>query len=394
MTVTQPLAGNLSGYSLDELNPFQSEVRAFVAECVEPHGDAVDRDASIPKSIIKSMAEARVFASGFPEQHGGLMSSDDPVGSAIRHGVLHEALGAASASVQGLVNVHHMAGSSIVRWGSQQQKEEWIPRLTSGDVIAAIAMTEPNTGSDAARAETKADYKDGAYELNGVKQWITWGQKADVFVLLASCDQGPAAFLIPKDTPGLTIEPMEPAMGCRGYMLARLHLKSCRVSDSQILGRPGFGFSHVIAAGLDSGRLNLAWGCAGLARACLEKSIHYAKNRSQFGQPISEFQLIQQKISRMITDQRAASLMCLQASRLRGLREHSAIQESAMAKYFSSTMVNRVASDALQIHGAHGAGKDYPIERYVRDARIMEIIEGTTQILEVAIAKYGLSTEA
>ena len=174
-------------------------------------------------------------------------------------------------------------------------------------------------------------------------------------------------------------------------MLAKLHLNNCRISDSQMLGRPGFGFSHVIAAGLDAGRLNLAWGCTGLARACLEKSILYAKNRSQFGQPISEFQLIQQKISRMITDQRAASLMCLQASRLRGLREHSAIQESAMAKYFSSTMVNRVANDALQIHGAHGVGKDYPIERYVRDARIMEIIEGTTQILEVAISRYSLS---
>jgi glutaryl-CoA dehydrogenase (non-decarboxylating) len=380
---------------LDELQPIAEELRAFAAERVAPFGAAIDREERIPDEVIGSLRTAGMFASGFPEKLGGREGSEaDPAGAAIRHGLMHEALGAASASVQGLVNVHHMAGSAIARWGTRAQKDEWVPRLTSGEVLAALAITEPNVGSDASAVETTATADGDEFVLSGTKRWITCGQSADLFVLLAGTANGPAAFLLPRSTPGLSFEPITGALGCRGYMLAKLHLDGCRVPSTALLGRPGFGLTHVVATGLESGRYNLAWGCVGLARACLDAVLDYAKTRRQFGSALSEFQLVQRMIARMMTDIEAARLLCWNAGVLRGRRDPAAIRETTMAKYFASTMVNRVAYDAVQIHGANGCGPEYPIERYYRDARIMEIIEGSSQVLELAIARYGLLEHA
>jgi glutaryl-CoA dehydrogenase (non-decarboxylating) len=373
----------------EELAAFEAEVRAFASAEVAPHAEAIDRQECIPRSVIDAIAHAGHFASGFP-----LAASDDPVGSSLRHGILHEALGGASASVQGLVNVQHMAGSAIARWGSSAQKEAWVPGLMRGELLGAVAITEPNVGSDAAAVETTAVTEGDAYLITGTKRWITCGQIADLFVLLAGSEQGPAAFVVPRDASGLTIEPMRGALGCRGYMLAKLHLDKCRVPSHHLLGRPGFGLTHVAATALDAGRYNLAWGCVGLGRACLEAALDYSRHRRQFGSALSELQLVQRMISRMMTDVHAARLLCCRAGELRARRSPEAILETTMAKYFASTMVNRVAYDALQIHGANGCGPDSPMERYFRDARIMEIIEGSTQVLEIAIARYGYQERA
>ncbi len=380
--------------TLDRLRDDRDAWRSFADRQVAPQADEIDRQENIPQSVIDALTEAGCFASGFPEALGGTKgSAEDPIASSVRHGLMHEALGRASASVQGLVNVHHMAGSAIARWGSREQKALWVPRLTSGELVAAIAITEPNVGSDIAAVETTAvPAGDKADEMviNGTKTWITCGQSADLFVLLARSESGPVAFLLPKDTPGLTIEPITGILGCRGYMLATLHLQDCRLGAELRLGKAPFGLSHVISVGLDSGRYNLAWGCVGLAEACLEASLSYARERQQFDGPLADLQLVQQMLSRMMTDIHAARLMCWSAGCARGRRDPAAIQESTMAKYFASTMANRVAHDALQIHGANGCGAAFPLQRYVRDARIMEIIEGSTQVLEVAIARYGL----
>jgi alkylation response protein AidB-like acyl-CoA dehydrogenase len=364
---------------LEEFGEAEEEYRAFAAEHVAPHAASIDREGRIPREVIDALKHAGYFASGFN-------LGDDPVGATIRHGLLHEALGNASASVQGLLNVHSMGGSPIARWGTREQKEFWLPRLTSGEARAAIAITEPNVGSDAASVETTATLDGNEYVINGTKRWVTCGQIADVFMVLAT---GPTAFIIPRDTAGLTIEPTKSMIGCRGYMLAALRFDNCRVPADQMLGRAGFGLTHVAATGLDAGRYNLAWGCVGLARACLDASFDYARNRRQFGSALSEFQLVQQMITRMMTDVEAARLICFRAGTLRGRRDPAAIKLSTMAKYFASTMVNRVAPAAVQIHGASGLDPDLPLERYLRDARIMEIIEGSTQILEIAIARYG-----
>jgi len=364
---------------LEEFGEAEAAFRAFAAEHVAPHAAAIDREERLPPEVIAALATAGYFASGFD-------LGDDPVGATIKHGLMHEAIGYASASLQGLLNVHTMGGMPIARWGSREQKEHWLPLLKSGEAMATIAITEPNVGSDAASVETTATRDGDDYVINGTKRWITCGQIADVFMVLA---RGSIAFIVPRKTEGLTVVPIKGIHGCRGFMLGELRFENCRVPADAMLGRPGFGFTHVASTGLDAGRYNLAWGCVGLARACLDASFDYTRTRRQFGTALSEFQLVQQKITRMMTDIEAARLLCFRAGTLRGRRDPSAIKTSAMAKYFASTMVNRVAQDAVQLHGANGIGPDLPLERYLRDARIMEIIEGSTQILEVAIARYG-----
>lgn len=377
----------------EEFIAVERELRAFADEHVAPFAEQIDRQERIPAQVIRSLAGAGLLAGGLPETLGG-PPAQDAGEAAVRHGLMHEALGAASASVQGLANVHSMAASAIARWGTRGQKQEWFPRLAAGEIIAAVAITEPNVGSDAAAVETVAARAGDGYLLNGVKRWITCGQIADLFVLLAGSADGPVAFLLPRSTPGLSIEPISGILGCRGYMLAELRLERCRLSNEHLLGRAGFGLTHVVATSLDAGRLNLAWGCVGLARACLDAAFAYSRGRRQFNNYLSEFQLVQRMITRMMTDVHAARLMCWRASYLRGQRDPAAVKESTMAKYFASTMVNRVAYDALQIHGANGFGPHYPLERFLRDARVMEMIEGSTQVLEVAIARYGYQERA
>ena len=192
-----------------------------------------------------------------------------------------------------------------------------MPRLAAGEVLAAIAITEPNVGSNVAAVETTATAAGSDHVLIGTKCWITCGQIANLFVVLARSGRGPAAFLLPRSTPGLSIEPTFGTLGCRGYMLATLHLDGCRLPADHLLGQTGFGLTHVAATSLDSGRYNLAWGCVGLACACLDAAFNYSQKRRQFDSPLSEFQLIQRMISRMMTDVHAARLMCRHAGYLR-----------------------------------------------------------------------------
>ncbi|WP_404337304.1 acyl-CoA dehydrogenase family protein [Sphingomonas sp. MMS12-HWE2-04] len=344
---------------------------------VAPHAQRIDREACISVEVIDTLRGAGAFASGFPPALGGL---DDDW---LRHGRMHAALGAASASVQGLVNVHHMAGSAIARWGSAEQKQRWVPELSSGRMLGALAITEPEVGSDIAAVQTRATQAGAGWRIEGIKRWITCGQNADLFVVLANSDAGPAAFLLPRTTPGLEIVPIDHMLGCRGYMLAELRIASDLPGD-HLLGRPGFGASHVVAAGLDAGRFNLAWGCVGLAQACLDAAIGHTRRRG-----LAEFQLVQAMVARMSVDVQAARLLCERAAALRSARDPDAIRAGAVAKYFASTMVNRVANDTLQLHGAQGCGPDLPVERWFRDARIMEIIEGSTQVLELLIARHA-----
>lgn len=377
------------------LDEVEARLQSWAAERVAPFDAEIDRDERVPDHVVAALRTEGLFASGFPEKLGGTPGSKaDPVTGALRHGLVHEALGSASAAVQGLLNVHHMAGSAIARWGSRAQQEHWVPRLCRGEVMAALAVTEPNVGSDAASVETTATPDGAGFRLDGTKTWITCGMSADLFVVLARAPAGPVALMVPRETPGFSATPIPGMLGCRGYMLATLHFEGCPIPAEQVLGRPGVGLSHVVTVAFDAGRHNLAWGCVGLARACLTASFAYARTRRQFGVPIAEHGAVQQMLARMATDVHAARLVCASASRARGGKEPSAAREAFMAKYFASTMVNRVAGDALQIHGANGAGPHYPLARYVRDARIMEIIEGTTQVIEAAIARICLQEEA
>ncbi len=360
---------------------------------IAPYAAQIDREAWIPTDVLQALRAAGAFSSGFAEAYGG-KPAPDPERAILDHGQMHEALGYASASVQGLVNVHHMGGSALAKWSTKEQRAFWVPKLTSGDVICAIAMTEAHAGSDISAVETWARPTDDGYVVNGVKRWITCGQSADIFVTIVGSDQGPLALILPKDTPGLTRIPIDDMLGCRGYMMADLTLEEVHLPQSHVLGGPGFGASHIAPTGLDAGRYNLAWGCVGLAQAACDAAMGQAKSRTQFGRPIAEFQLVQQLITRMITDIHAARLMCQSAGAARARRARGSAKEATMAKYFASQMANRVARDAQQIFGAQGIGPETPMARYFRDARVMEVIEGTTQVLESLIARLSLAEVA
>lgn len=365
----------------------QRELRRFAKEEVAPHADLVDREERIPRTVVEALSREGYLASGLPEEFGGRYT--DP----IVRGLMHEALGYESASVQGLVNVHHMATSAIARWGTAAQKRHWLPRFASGELLAAFALTEPAVGSDAL-VETTAEPDGDDYLLTGVKKWITCGAVADTFVLFARVGDAPTAFIVPADSPGFSRKPIQGILGCRGYALAQLELDRCRIPGANRIGAQGFGISHVMSAGLDNGRYNLAWSCVGQAQACLDASLAYAEQRKQFGAPLQDFQLVQRLLTRMIVGVQSARLLCWRAGHARAERLHTASYEAMIAKYQASTVLNEVAYQAVQIHGAHGCGSEYPIQRYLRDARIMEIIEGSTQMLEIMIAKLGCADAA
>jgi glutaryl-CoA dehydrogenase (non-decarboxylating) len=357
--------------------------RAFAAREIAPFADQYDREEQIPASLFKKLSEQGYPGALIPERSGGLGLD------MITCGLLNEEVGRACSSVRSLLTVHGMVSLSLQRWGSREQKEDLLPQLASGEKLAAFALTEPNVGSDAKSVETSATLTSNGYVLNGQKRWITFGQIADLFLIFAQCEGKPTAFLVGRDTPGLTIKPIRGALGTRASMLAELHLEECRIPQQNLVGRIGFGFSHVAATTLDYGRYSVAWGCVGIGQACLDACLHYTNERQQFGVALREHQLIQQMLTEMITNVRAARLLCYQAGYLKDVCDPRAITETSIAKYFASRMAFKAASDAVQIHGANGCSGEHSVQRYFRDAKIMEIIEGSTQIQQINIAKYA-----
>jgi alkylation response protein AidB-like acyl-CoA dehydrogenase len=279
----------------------------------------------------------------------------------------------------------------VLRFGSRAQKERWLPRLARGEAIGAFALSEPNVGSDASAVETVATPEGDGWVLNGRKKWTTYGQIADLYLLFARTAEGkPLAFLVERDSPGLVVEPLRGITGTRASMLAELRLEGCRLAGDARLGGAGFGLGIAVAT-LEVGRYSVACGTAGIIRACLDASLAYAAERVQYGVPIGEHQLVQQMLARMAAGYRAAHWLCLRAGWLRDQGDPAAPHETFVAKYLASTTATRAALDAVQIHGANGCSEGHPVERYLRDSRVMEIIEGSTQIQEITIARGELA---
>jgi glutaryl-CoA dehydrogenase (non-decarboxylating) len=304
----------------------------------------------------------------------------------ITFGLLNEEIARGCSSLRSLLTVHSMVARTLLKWGSKEQKR-WLAPLASGAAFAAFALTEPEVGSDAQNIATRATPLADSFVLDGQKKWITGGQIADVFLIFAQCEAKPAAFLVERGHPGLHIEPIQGMLGTRASMLAELHLNECRIPKENLVGRIGFGISPLAASALDYGRYSVAWGCVGIAQACQEACLKYTSERKQFGVYLKEHQLIQRLITGMIVNVKAARLLCYQAGFLKDKGDPQSVMETFIAKYFSARMVTRVAADAVQIHGANGCSGDYAVQRFLRDATIMEIIEGATQVQEIAIAR-------
>jgi alkylation response protein AidB-like acyl-CoA dehydrogenase len=370
-----------------ELTPQQQNnratFRAFVDEEIVPHANQCDHEERTPFQLIKKLAHRGYLGGVLPKDSGG--SGMDM----ITYGLLNEEIGRGCSSLRSLLTVHSMVSYALLKWGSKSQKEYWVPKLATGEVIAAFALSEPNVGSDAKSVETTAVLSGESYILNGQKKWITYGQIADVFLIFAQYEGKPSAFLIEKNSPGLSIQPISGMLGVRASMLAELHLNDCRIPQENLVCRQGFGFSHVASSALDYGRYSVAWGCVGIAQACLEACIQYTSQRKQFGVYLREQQLIQQMIAEMVANVKAARLLCYQAGYLKDISDPRSIMETSIAKYFASTMATKAGSDAVQIHGGNGCSSEYSAQRYFRDAKIMEIIEGSTQIQQITIAEYG-----
>ena len=387
MAATEPVLGIDSSAPAatlrTELGPAQEAARArfaaFVDAEVAPHAGAWDRAAATPRAVIDRMAAEGFLGALIPREHGGAGMDW------VTFGLLNEELGRGCSSVRSLLTVHSMASYAVLRWGSRGQKERWLPRLASGEVLGAFGLSEPNVGSDAGAVETVATADGDEYVLDGTKKWTTYGQIAGLFLVFAKMEGKPVAFLVERGTPGFEVKPLHGITGTRASMLAELHFRGCRVPKEARVGGVGFGLGIALSA-LEIGRYSVGFGSVGIVHACLDASLAYASTRTQFGAPIKDHQLVQRMIANMATDWRAARLLCLRAGHLRDTGDPSAGAETFVAKYFASLAATRAALDAVQIHGAHGVSEEYPVERYLRDSRVMEIIEGSTQIQQMTIA--------
>jgi butyryl-CoA dehydrogenase len=362
----------------------QSMVKEFSRHVVAVTAAERDKTGEFPAENLKKMGELGLLGMMIPVKYGG--AEADTISYVIA--LMEIAYSCASTAVVMSVQ-NSIVCDSIYRFGNEGQKEKYLKPLAEGKVIGAFGLTEPEAGSDAVRQSTTATRDGSFYILNGTKRFITSGKNAGTAIVTAKTDEslrhkGISAFIVKKGTPGFIIGDMEDKMGLKASDTTDLIFENCRVPAENMLGNEGDGFA-IAMAGLDSGRIGIAAQSVGVAQAALDAAIKYAKKREQFGQTISKFQGIRWIIADMATEIEAAKQLMFSAATMKDRGENYTTQAS-MAKLFASEMVNRVTSQALQIHGGYGYTKDYPVERFYRDARVFTIYEGTSQIQRIVIS--------
>lgn len=358
----------------------------FADECIAPYAYSNDRNEKLAPEIIQSFKSYGYLGSMIPKQYGGMEMNYFEIG------ILNYEIGKVCSSSRALLTVHGMVALAILRWGTEEQKSKWLPKLASGEVIGAFGLTEPEAGSDSKSIEMKGEANGDYFILNGVKKWITMSQIAGVFLVFGKVEGKDTSFLVERNSCGLKVNPISGLMGARASMMGELHFDNCIVPKSNLVGKIGFGLSHIALTSLDYGRYTIAWGCVGAAETCLSLSIKYAKQRKQFGNALRKNQLIQKMIAEMVVEIEAARLICEKAGRLNDEGDPDYILQVWIAKYYSSKMLIKVSGDAVQIFGAKGCHNEYPIDRIYRDAKLNEIIEGSSQIHEILIANNAFMT--
>jgi butyryl-CoA dehydrogenase len=362
----------------------RSMVRELSRTEFAPKAMERDKTKTFPADNLKKLGELGLMGMMVPPEYGG--SGADTVSYVL---ALAEVAYACAATAV-VMSVHNsIVCESILRFGTEDQKKRYFRQLASGEVLGAFALTEPNAGSDPARQTTKAVFDGDSYVLNGTKRFTTTGKNAGLIIVTAKTDEearhkGISAFLVKQGTPGLTVGPLEDKMGLRASDTADLIFENCRIPAEDLLGNEGDGFL-IAMTGLDGGRIGIAAQSVGVAQAAFDAAVHYSQEREQFGQTISKFQGLRWMIADMATEIEAARLMMLSAAEMKDNGENYTLQAS-MAKLFASEMVNRITAKAVQIHGGYGFTKEYPVERYYRDARVFTIYEGTSEIQRVVIS--------
>lgn len=371
----------------EEESMFQSAAREFAEKEVGPHVQEMDREGVFRRDLID-----KFFAQGFmgieiPEAYGG------SGGTFFMSVLAIEEFSRVDASAAVVIDVQNtLFSNAVMRWGSEAQKKTYLPRLAQ-DTVGAYALSEPNAGSDAFALEARAKEDGDHFVLNGRKLWITNAKEAGLFIVFATINRelgykGITAFLIEKAVPGFTVGRKEDKLGIRASSTCELILEDCRVPKANVLGEVGKGYKVAIET-LNEGRIGIGAQMVGVARGALEHAVRYAAERKQFGKPIADFQAIQFQLARLATEVEAARLMTYNAARLKDAHMPF-VKEAAMAKYFTSEVAERVATEALEVYGGYGFTKDYPMEKYLRDSKIGKIYEGTSFMQLGTIAKIIL----
>ena len=354
-----------------------------VNEKVIPFASEWDRNEEIPQVFITEIGKLGYLGSLIPHEYGG-QNWD-----IVTFGLLNEAIGRGMPALADLLTIQGMISITLLKWGTTEQKS-WLRLLAEGKIIGAFALTEPGTGSNISTIETQFSKEGKNYRLNGHKRWISYGQIADLFLVFGKSGDKSLACLLPKNSPGLEVEPIKNMMGFKAAKMAQLNFNNIQIPDENIIGKPGFALSLIAPLGLHYGRISTACSALGLLRACYEESISYTSQRQAYGKPIGNLGMLQTLLTRMGTDLRAASLLCYSACKAEDDHLPEAFEDVLMAKYFTSRAVVNAASDAVQIHGASGCNESSPVARYYRDSKVFEIIEGTTQIHEKILGKSFL----
>ncbi|MET7717192.1 acyl-CoA dehydrogenase family protein [Streptomyces sp. NPDC005407] len=372
-----------------ELSEEQSAVRQlakdFVDREITPNVVEWDRAESVDRSIVKKLGALGFLGLTIDEEYGG------SGGDHLAYCLVTEELGRGDSSVRGIVSVSlGLVTKAVAAWGDETQKRHWLPRLTTGEALGCFGLTEPETGSDAGNLTTKAVRDGDDYVIDGSKMFITNGTWADVVLLFARTNDTPghrgvSAFLVPTDTPGLTRRTIHGKLGLRGQATAELVLDGVRVPAASMLGPEGKGFSIAMSA-LAKGRMSVAAGCVGIAQAALDAAVGYAGEREQFGRSIASYQLVQELISDISVDVAAARLLTWRVADLIDRGENFATAAS-QAKLFASEAAVRAANNALQVFGGYGYIDEYPVGKLLRDARVMTLYEGTSQIQKLIIGR-------
>ncbi len=376
----------------EEQKMIQDTIRKFANEEIAPVASENDKKGEFPRDLFNKMAALGFVSTPIPEEYGGAGFDF------ISHAIVAEEIGRVDSSLRGTYSVQvSLVELPIFKFASEEQKQKYLPRLTSGEWIGCFGLTEPDAGSDPASMRTTAVEDGDYYVLNGQKTWITNAGIADIAIVYAKTDleagaRGITAFLVEKDYEGFSTRDLHDKLGLRASNTGEIYLENCRVPKENVMGEVNRGFKVALGT-LDFGRFTVAAGCVGSAQGCIDVCKKYAKQRIQFGKPIASFQLIQQMIADMVVECEAGRLLVYRAGDMKN-KDMPNTRETSIAKYYCSEMVNRVAYKAIQIHGGYGFSGEYDVERFYRDARINTLYEGTSQIQQLIIGAFELGIKA
>ena len=376
----------------DEQRLIRETAADFADREIIPRARENDRAERFDLELVKKIAEMGYLGAPVAEEYGG-RSLDY-----ISYGLIVEEIGRGDSSARTVVSVQtSLVAGSIEQWGTEEQKREVLPKLCSGEWLGCFGLTEPGTGSDAASVATRATKRNGGWSISGSKMFISLGNNAKVALIFAQTDperkhRGVACFLVPTDSAGFTSQEIHGKLGLRASDTAELALDGVEVGDDAMLGEIGDGFKIAMSA-LDRGRYSVAAGCVGICQGCTNESIKYAKERNQFNRPIASFQLVQELIAEMTVDTDAARMLVWRAGHLKDQKRPNTL-ETSIAKYYATEAAVRCANNAIQVHGGYGYIDEYPVERYMRDARVTTLYEGTSQIQKLIIGRHATGINA